>query len=106
MRRKHIVSFGSVISDARNKRNLNLRECALMILKEDGKPISYQYLNDLETGRRKPPSDYIIEQIATVLNIPIDVLYFHADRFPPNINTQVSDEKIIAAFKSFRSIIS
>ncbi len=42
------MTFGRTIADARKKANLSLRELADQIKKEDGSPISPQYLNDIE----------------------------------------------------------
>ena len=36
------------------------------------------YLNDLEDNRRYPPENEVIEQLAKILKISADVLYFYA----------------------------
>jgi transcriptional regulator with XRE-family HTH domain len=99
-------TFGKIILEARRKKGLNLRECAALILKEDSTPISFQYLNDLENNRRKPPSEHIIEQISAVLDIPVEFLYFYAEIFPKGLNKNADQEKIVAAYKNFVKSLS
>lgn len=98
-------TFGKIVSDARKSKNLNLRQCAALILKEDSTPISFQYLNDLENNRRNPPSEYIVQQISSVLEIPIEVLYFYAEIFPKYRNKNVNQSKIIEAYQTFSKIL-
>lgn len=99
-------TFGTVISEARKNKKLNLRECAALILKEDNKPISFQYLNDLENDRRNSPSEHIIKQISKALEIPIEVLYFHAKIFPKYTNNNASEAAIITAYQNFAKSLS
>ncbi len=97
------MTFGQVIADARKKANLSQKELAALIKKEDGQPISPQYLNDIERDRRNPPSDLLIEQLAAILGIEADVLYFHAGELSADLKgTQTDSEHIIAAYKAFR----
>ena len=42
------MSFGEVVATARKAKGLSQKELAALITKEDGEPISPQYLNDLE----------------------------------------------------------
>lgn len=63
-------SFGSVIASARKEQRLSQKELAEKILKEDGQPITPQYLNDIEHDRRRPSSDYLVRQFAKVLKHP------------------------------------
>lgn len=97
------MTFGQVISDARKKANLSQKELAARVKKEDGQPISPQYLNDIERDRRNPPSDFLIEQFAAILNIPSEVLYFQAGELPADIkDTEADNEHVVKAFKAFR----
>jgi transcriptional regulator with XRE-family HTH domain len=68
-------SFGRAIASARKTKDMNQRELAAKIVKEDGEPITPQYLNDIEHDRRSPSSDHIIRQFAKVLDIKVDALY-------------------------------
>ena len=95
------MTFGLVILNARKKKNLNLKDCAALILKEDGKPISYQYLNDVENGYRTP-SKNVIRQLAKVLEVPIELLYFYAEMFPSNFDkNKVSSDVVVEAYREF-----
>jgi len=70
-------SFGSVIASARKEQKLSQKELAEKILKEDGQPITPQYLNDIEHDRRSPSSDYLVRQFAKVLKhaeVTVDLL--------------------------------
>lgn len=76
---RDFTTFGHLISDARRRKNLSLKQCASLINKEDGTPISFQYLSEIENARRYPPSEFIMRQFAKVLDIPMEVLYFHSN---------------------------
>ena len=75
-------SFGRAIAGARKRKGISQKELAATILKEDGMPITPQYLNDIEHDRRSPSSDHLVKQFATVLEIKEDVMYWLADRLP------------------------
>lgn len=68
------MTFGEVIAAARKRAGLSQSELATWIIKEDGRPISAEYLDDLECDRRKPPSTFLIEQFGVVLDIPRGML--------------------------------
>lgn len=95
------TTFGKYIAKARRRKGLNLRECASMIQKEDGTPISFQYLNDVEKNRRRPPSEHIIKQISAVLDLPEEALYLYARMFPANVDISASPELIVTAYREF-----
>jgi len=98
-----MTSFGEFIAKRRKKLNLTQKQIAAGIKQDDGKPISVQYLNDIEHGRRGAPADYIIVQLAKLLRLELDVLYFRSGRLPPNIrNRSVSDEQAAAAYRALR----
>jgi len=100
------MTFGQIIADARKKANLSQKELAAHVYKEDGQPISPQYLNDIERDRRNPPSNVLIEQFAKVLNIPPEILYYRAGELPAELKGLPADEdKVIAAYKAFRKAI-
>jgi transcriptional regulator with XRE-family HTH domain len=100
--RQKTLTFGRVIASARREKGLFLKECAALIKKEDNKPISFQYLNDIEHDRRLPSSDHMIEQFAEKLGIPQDLLYHLARKFPTDLNEQADVEQILAAWRAFR----
>ncbi|HEX8370608.1 MAG TPA: helix-turn-helix transcriptional regulator [Pyrinomonadaceae bacterium] len=97
------TTFGQLILDARRRKQLSLKQCASLINKEDGTPISFQYLSEIENARRYPPSEFIMEQLSKVLDIPIEVLYFHSNTIPSNINRNLSYEEIVPAYRDFLS---
>jgi transcriptional regulator with XRE-family HTH domain len=96
-------SFGEYIASRRKTLNLTRKDMAAQIKKGDGTHISNTYLLDVEKGRCRPPSDQIIEQIGVILGIPVEVLYFHADRMPADLKQdEASEERILAAYQAFR----
>jgi len=102
------VTFGQYLAWARRKAGLKLKDMAARIIKEDGEPITNQYLSDIELGKRNPPSDYLIEQIAAVLHerveeVTPEILYFKARRLPPYIDSAPSNGlEVQAAFQALR----
>jgi transcriptional regulator with XRE-family HTH domain len=97
------MPFGNVIAEARKKAGLSQKELAARIEKEDGQPISPQYLNDIEHDRRSPSSDHIIEQFSKVLGIRSEILYYWAGGFPKDVKgSSVDEERVIKAYKAFR----
>ena len=77
------------------------KELAALVLKEDGTPISPQYLNDLERDRRAAPGDHLIGQFAGVLHINLDILYNTAGELPPDLRG-LEEEAAERAFAAFR----
>lgn len=73
----------------------------------DGRRVLPPFLNDLERDRRYSPKNTIIEQLANLLGISADVLYFYAQRIPEDIDRQrgkieIQDSQIDAAYRAFR----
>lgn len=105
-RKNENMSFGRLIADTRKQANMSQRELAAQIRKEDDEPISAQYLNDLERGRRNPPPDYLLRQFAAVLSIPLDVLYYYVGEIPEDLrDIQVDQDTIEKAYAVFRKAI-
>ncbi len=97
------MSFGQLIMDARKCQGLTQKEVAARIQKEDGSPISPQYLNDLERDRRNPPSPHFLRQFADVLRIDYETLVFAAGQYPEDLAYHAEPpERVQAAFKAFR----
>ena len=65
--------LGDVIHQARRERRWSMRYVASQVLKEDGTPISQQYLNDIELHRRIP-STHVLRGIAAVLELDYESL--------------------------------
>lgn len=100
------TTFGSFISFKRKENSLSQKELATLIKREDGDPISPQYLNDIEHDRRSPTSDLMVKQFAQILGLPPDYLYYLAGKFPTDVvTTNASPEKVQKAMLAFRQSI-
>ncbi len=100
------MTFGRTISEARKRANLSQRELAARVIKEDGRQISPQYLNDIERDRRNPPSDYLIERFAEVLRVSKDVLYHQAGEVPMDLrDADADEERVVEAWTAFRKAL-
>jgi transcriptional regulator with XRE-family HTH domain len=97
-------TFGTIIAEARRAAGLNQKEVAAKIKKEDGQPISAQYLNDIEHDRRNPPSEFLIAQFAGLLKLDKDVLIMAAGMIPQDLQklAATQPDKVEHAFKAFR----
>jgi transcriptional regulator with XRE-family HTH domain len=103
------VTIGEFIAARRKGRGLTQKELAQLIRKQEGGPISPQYLNDIELGRRNPASDRLLEQFADQLagddsrSEVLDELYFLAGQLPADVRDGgYSPRAGAAAFKAFR----
>lgn len=98
------MTFGQAITQARKDQQLSQKRVAAGILKEDGTPISPQYLNDIEHDRRNPPGEPIVRQLADILDLDLDYLLFLAGRFASDLlETSRDQEDIATAMRAFRS---
>ncbi len=52
------------------------------------------WLNDLEHDRRYPSENAVIEQLAEILNISSDILYFYGKRGPSDVKGDFDDSAI------------
>jgi transcriptional regulator with XRE-family HTH domain len=97
-------SFGQIIAEARRTLQLSQKQLASMVMKENGVPISPQYLNDLEHNRRNPPPDYLITQFAHALHLKPDYLMLAAGKVPRDIRAigVAKPEVVEEAFRLFR----
>lgn len=98
-------TFGRAIAGERKNAGLSQKQLAERILREDGEPISPQYLNDIEHDRRSPSSDHMIQTFAKVLKISENWLYYLAGRIPaamrqPGTTAPQVDEWVAAFRKS------
>lgn len=100
------MTFGQTIATARKELGISQRELASRVVKEDGVPISAQYLNDIERERRNAPGEHLLEQFAKELDLDIDYLFFLSGKLPPDMrNAGTSPKKVQEAFKAFRRTI-
>jgi transcriptional regulator with XRE-family HTH domain len=98
-------TFGRAISEARKTLELSQKQLALQINKEDGEPISPQYLNDIERDRRNAPSAHLILEFARELKLDPDYLFALAQAWPRDIAERMSKsspEAVQKAFVAFR----
>jgi transcriptional regulator with XRE-family HTH domain len=65
--------LGEIIKEARQARHLTLRGLTEQVTKEDGKPISPQYLFDIEEHHRMP-APHVLRELARVLDLDYDRL--------------------------------
>lgn len=92
--------FGNKIKKQRLHLELSLRKVCESVCNEDGNPISVSYLNDIEQGRRNPPTGKIVIQLATILNIDFQELLNLAGKADPIIEDIASkDVKVGVLFR-------
>ena len=97
------MTFGQIIAEARKKLDLSQKQLAERIKKEDGEPISPQYLNDIERDRRNPPSEFLITQFAKELKLSIDYLLLAAGTVSTELKEKLSDSDPAAVEKAFQA---
>jgi transcriptional regulator with XRE-family HTH domain len=101
------MTFGAQIAEARKALGLSQKDLAAKITKEDGQPISPQYLNDIEHDRRNPPSEDMIKQFAKHLKLEQEVLFYLAGKLTEDMKkTTVEPKKIVAAYQAFRKALN
>lgn len=97
------MRFGEYVAQRRKQLGLSQKELASRILKEDGAPISPQYLNDIEHGRRNPPGEDLLRQFSSELEISHEYLNFLAGDLPADLRGLEREPEVVeAAFKAFR----
>jgi transcriptional regulator with XRE-family HTH domain len=95
-------TFGQVLTQARKRAGLTQKEVAERLKREDGRPVDAPYLNAVEHDRRRPPSDHLIEQLAKIVGISADYLFYHAGRMPSDLKDEIDHEEVEAAWQAFR----
>ena len=103
-----VKTFGNVVSEARKSLGLSQKQLASEIFKEDGEPISPQYLNDIERDRRNAPSQHLILEFARLLPLNADYLFALAQSWPQDIAEKMSrssPEEVQKAFVAFRKTL-
>jgi transcriptional regulator with XRE-family HTH domain len=98
-------TFGQVLREARKEAGITQRELAARLKREDGRPVDPPYLNAVEHDHRYPPEDYLIEQMAKIVGISADVLYFHANRHPADVKADVDEARVESAYRAFRKAL-
>jgi len=98
-------TFGQVLTEARKRASLTQKEVAERLWREDGRAIDAPYLNAVEHDRRRPPPNYLIEQLAQIIGISAEVLFFHANRMPAEMEGDPEEEEVEAAYQAFRKAL-
>jgi transcriptional regulator with XRE-family HTH domain len=100
-------TFGQAITQGRRTLGISQRELAARIIKEDGEPITPQYLNDIEHDRRSPSSDHMVRQFAEVLGQSPDYLSWLVGKLPSDVRREnVRPERVDEAFFAFRQALN
>jgi transcriptional regulator with XRE-family HTH domain len=95
-------TLGQEIATARKKAGWSQKDLAERTLREDGQPISAQYLNDIERDRRSP-AGFILNALAEQLKLDSDYLHFMAGQVPPDLaGGSVDDARLNRAIAAFR----
>jgi transcriptional regulator with XRE-family HTH domain len=101
-----VATVGQAISGARKELGISQKELASRIKKEDGSPISPQYLNDIERDRRNPPAPYLLDRFSEELGLPHDYLHFLARQLPEDIDPgDYGPDRVESAFRAFRKAL-
>jgi hypothetical protein len=58
-------------------------------------------LAPLGTALIYPNEDEVINQLAEILNLSSDVLYFYAKRVPPDVRRNATDDQVEAGYRAF-----
>lgn len=64
------------------------------------------YLNDVEHDRGNPPENALLHQLADLLRISADVLYFYARRLPSDLERDFDSQAIEAACRAYRRALN
>jgi transcriptional regulator with XRE-family HTH domain len=95
-------TLGQQIATDRKRKELSQKDLAGRVIKEDGLPISPQFLNDIERDRRRP-SSYILSSIATVLATDADEYHLLAGQLPPDIFAgEAPPDRVDEVMRAFR----
>ncbi|HZP39485.1 MAG TPA: helix-turn-helix transcriptional regulator [Methylomirabilota bacterium] len=99
-------TFGQAIAEARKRAGMTQKELAARLKKEDGSPISPQYLNDIEHDRRGAPPSPLLKQLSKILELDLNLLAYLAGRIPEDLlDPRASPGQVVEAFKAFRKKI-
>lgn len=98
-------TLGGAVSARRKELGLTQKHVAQSVVKEDGIPITPQFLNDVERNRRRP-SPLVLQRLAQALKWSgedADQLHFIARTLPPDIDLKnVARDKWADGIKAFR----
>lgn len=95
------MTLGRFIAEARKQAGLSQKDLAGLLRREDGQPISPQFLNDVERDRRRP-GPAVLASIAQQLGLDADVLHLLAGQVPPDLVEGQDPERLKRAAAAFR----
>jgi transcriptional regulator with XRE-family HTH domain len=98
-----VKTLGQFIVRRRKELGISQKDLAEFLKNRDGQPLSLSYYNYLERDRGIP-QDYLLDQLAPLLKLSPDVLYFWAKRVPPDLEPDegTDPKRVEAAFQAFR----
>jgi transcriptional regulator with XRE-family HTH domain len=95
-------TLGEQITKDRKAKEMSQKELAGLVRKEDGQPISPQFLNDVERDRRRP-GNQILKSIAEVLGKSVDEYHLLAGQLPPDVIAgEAAPGRVDEVMKAFR----
>jgi transcriptional regulator with XRE-family HTH domain len=98
-------TLGGVVSTRRKELGFTQKQVAQSVVKEDGTPITPQFLNDVERNRRRP-SPLVLQRLAEALKWSgedADRLHYIARTLPPDIDLEnVARDQWADGIKAFR----
>jgi transcriptional regulator with XRE-family HTH domain len=98
-----MATVGEALAAGRKRAGLSQKDLAARILKDDGTPLSPQYLNNLERNPLLSPSPHLLRQFADQLNLSYEYLLFLARDYPDDVRDEgYTPEDVEAAFAAFR----
>jgi transcriptional regulator with XRE-family HTH domain len=100
-----VKTFGQTLMQARKRAGLTQKEVAERLRREDGRPVDAPYLNAVEHDRRRPPPNHLIQQLAEIIGISAEVLFFHAKRMPADMADDPKEDQVEAAYEAFRKAL-
>ena len=99
------LTLGRYVVEMRRHRGLSQKQLAERVIREDGKPITPQYLNDIEHDRRTP-SLAVAQSLASVLDLDLDYLkYLMSELHWPEGLIALPQDKFEKGIKAFREAI-
>ena len=84
------MTFGRMITERRMALRITLAGLGRRLAKQDGSPVSAQYLHDIQNDRRLP-GPAVLASLARVLEIPVDHLGALAGICPANVLAYLAD---------------
>ncbi len=101
-------TFGGTVASSRKALGWSQKELASRVLKEDGTPITPQYLNDIEHDRRSPTGDHMVTALAEALGQEPAYFFLLAGKVHPTdvrLAAEAGPDLVQEAMLAFRSTL-